>query len=400
MIDTLQAIGTIVDNYTIAILQPGPLGDDVRLEHEVAQQFLVALLRRAQHGDAALGDEQQMDWCLRRNVVESQDVVILVHDLRGDLLGQDLVEDRGLIRRRRGLHRAGHECASRGCPRSRATNRSRNTSRPSPYKRHKRWCEEPDSLRHHDRATLGATKLCVSVQADPLLRVIRGTLGVISPRTSSPSTRMMRTHARFAAFTDVIARCPSPQQRKQTPVCQLATPSNHATCPTRRATLQILSSVIAGIAAPAFAGDTSTTPFLYSDRKEVTLENGMRYFDLSVGDGAEAVDGSTVLLHYTSRLGGLYGIRLDGTRDGSGAGDPIKYTLGDPNAVACFDRALHGMQVGTVRRVLCPPSVAYQTPDNVPAVREFFARRRLLSVLNTVRDSTIVFDIELLRVKR
>jgi hypothetical protein len=32
-------------------------------------------------------------------------------------------------------------------------------------------------------------------------------------------------------------------------------------------------------------------------------------------------------------------------------------------------------------------------------VKNFFARRRLLSVLNTNRDATIVVDIEMLRIK-
>lgn len=161
----------------------------------------------------------------------------------------------------------------------------------------------------------------------------------------------------------------------------------------RRAVLgAIAAGVSGGVLKTAWAGDTTETPFLYPKAKEVELSNGARYFDLAEGKGEAAVVGSTVLIHYTSRLGGLYGLRLDGTRDGTGNGSPMKYTLGDARAVPGFDAALLGMRPGGVRRVLCPPGAAYRSPDDFPVVKDFFARRRLLSVLNTNRDASIVFE--------
>lgn len=158
----------------------------------------------------------------------------------------------------------------------------------------------------------------------------------------------------------------------------------------RRAALRGLAALCGSTALGTRAAERA--PRLYESATEVTTAEGLRYFDLAVGEGAEVKEGATVILHYTSRLAGLNGIKLDSSRDGQGGGEPYRFVVGDNDAVPGFDRALRGMHVGGKRRVLCPPDLAYTSPAQKPAVREFFAKRRLLSVINTNRDATIVFE--------
>lgn len=58
------------------------------------------------------------------------------------------------------------------------------------------------------------------------------------------------------------------------------------------------------------------------------------------------------------------------------------------------------MRVDGKRRAVVPPELGYKSANNLPAITEFFAKRRLDSVLNTNRDATIVVDVEILRIKR
>lgn len=123
----------------------------------------------------------------------------------------------------------------------------------------------------------------------------------------------------------------------------------------------------------------------------VTTPSGLRYFDLLPGTGEEAVDGSLVSVYYSSRLGGLNGIKIVSMFDDANA-VPLVLRVGDKRVVPGVSEALNGMRVGGKRRAVVPPGIAYKNPDMIPAVTEFFARRRLLSVLETNRNATIVFE--------
>lgn len=131
---------------------------------------------------------------------------------------------------------------------------------------------------------------------------------------------------------------------------------------------------------------------LYDDNKVVTTSSGLQYFDLSTGNGAEAKDGDTAYVHYTSRLGGLYGVKIQSTNDDPANSVPFIFKVGGRDVVPGVSEAIKGMKVGGKRRAVVPPNIGYQNADMQPAVKEFFARRRLLSVLETNRDATIVFE--------
>lgn len=123
----------------------------------------------------------------------------------------------------------------------------------------------------------------------------------------------------------------------------------------------------------------------------VTTESGLQYFDLATGTGAEAIDGTIVWINYTSRLRGLNGIKVSSSFDSQNA-PPFMFRVGAVDVVPGVNEAVRGMRVGGKRRAVLPPAISYASPDMKPAVTEFFARRRLLSVLETNRDATIVFE--------
>lgn len=133
---------------------------------------------------------------------------------------------------------------------------------------------------------------------------------------------------------------------------------------------------------------------LYEKTREevVTTASGLRYFELAVGGGdREVADGASVIVNYTSRLRGLNGIKIWSSFEGPDA-VPFIFRVGAPDVVPGVSEALLGMRVGGKRRAVLPPDISYQSPDMKPAVKDFFARRRLLSVLETNRDATIVFE--------
>lgn len=139
-------------------------------------------------------------------------------------------------------------------------------------------------------------------------------------------------------------------------------------------------------------------PRLYEEAKVVSTASGLRYFDISPGADTSVVaqEGSIVTCAYTSRLGGLNGVKLYSSYD---MGRNFKFAVGDPNVVPGISEMVKGMHVGGKRRAVIPPTLGYRRTTMEPAIADFFAKRRLLSVLETQRDATIVVDVEILGIR-
>jgi len=103
--------------------------------------------------------------------------------------------------------------------------------------------------------------------------------------------------------------------------------------------------------------------------------------DLRVGTGAVAAAGQTLTVNYT---GWFYdaskpeqkGVSFDSTVGKS----PFTFTLGAQQVIKGWDQGLPGMQVGGLRRLVIPPSLAYGSTrsGSIPP------------------NSTLLFEIELL----
>lgn len=112
----------------------------------------------------------------------------------------------------------------------------------------------------------------------------------------------------------------------------------------------------------------------------------MQVTDLVVGQGAEAVPGSRVTVHYT---GWLYdharpedkGTAFDSSRKG---GAPFSFVLGQQQVISGWDQGVTGMKVGGQRRLVIPAGLAY-------------GERGAGGVIPP--GATLVFDVELLGVQ-
>jgi len=78
-----------------------------------------------------------------------------------------------------------------------------------------------------------------------------------------------------------------------------------------------------------------------------------------VGTGAAAANGQSLTVDYT---GWLYDSTQPDEKgavfDASGS-TPFTFTLGNGSVIAGWDQGVVGMQVGGVRRLVIPPSLAY-----------------------------------------
>jgi FKBP-type peptidyl-prolyl cis-trans isomerase len=109
------------------------------------------------------------------------------------------------------------------------------------------------------------------------------------------------------------------------------------------------------------------------------LPSGLKYWDLKVGTGKEAVKGSTVRVHYTGWL--LEGTKFDSSLD---RGEPFQFTLGAREVITGWDLGVAGMKVGGKRQLRIPPELGYGYRGQPPVIP---------------RNAYLIFDVELLDVK-
>lgn len=87
---------------------------------------------------------------------------------------------------------------------------------------------------------------------------------------------------------------------------------------------------------------------------EVTTSSGLIFEDLVVGEGAEAVKGNRVSVHYTGWL--TDGSKFDSSVDRN---DPFDFPLGRGHVIPGWDEGVAGMKVGGKRKLIIPPHLGY-----------------------------------------
>ncbi|MDN4573513.1 peptidylprolyl isomerase [Pandoraea cepalis] len=110
----------------------------------------------------------------------------------------------------------------------------------------------------------------------------------------------------------------------------------------------------------------------------ITTDSGLQYDDLQVGDGAEAMPGQTVTVHYTGWL--TDGKKFDSSKDRN---DPFAFVLGGGMVIRGWDEGVAGMKVGGKRKLVIPPELGY-------------GARGAGGVIPP--NATLVFEVELLDV--
>jgi FKBP-type peptidyl-prolyl cis-trans isomerase len=111
----------------------------------------------------------------------------------------------------------------------------------------------------------------------------------------------------------------------------------------------------------------------------VTTQSGLQYQDLVIGTGAEALAGKLVTVHYTGTL--QDGTKFDSSVDRN---QPFTFTLGAGQVIPGWDEGVAGMKVGSKRKLIIPPALAYGEQGYPPVIPA---------------NATLTFDVELLDVK-
>ena len=113
----------------------------------------------------------------------------------------------------------------------------------------------------------------------------------------------------------------------------------------------------------------------------VTTDSGLKYEDVTVGEGAEAVAGKTVSVHYTGWL--TDGQKFDSSKDRN---DPFAFVLGGGMVIKGWDEGVQGIKVGGKRKLIIPPELAYGKRG---------AGNGLIPP-----DAVLIFEVELLKIKK
>ena len=112
----------------------------------------------------------------------------------------------------------------------------------------------------------------------------------------------------------------------------------------------------------------------------------LQKIEVKQGDGAEAVAGRPVVVHYTGWLydsskPDSHGAKFDSSRD---RGAPFSFVLGAGRVIQGWDQGVAGMKVGGQRTLVIPAELGY-------------GARGAGGVIPP--NATLVFDVELLDVK-
>jgi FKBP-type peptidyl-prolyl cis-trans isomerase len=111
----------------------------------------------------------------------------------------------------------------------------------------------------------------------------------------------------------------------------------------------------------------------------VRTPSGLQYWDIKVGTGIVAKQGSKVKVHYTGWL--TTGKKFDSS---VGTGQPFAFTVGAGDVIKGWDEGVAGMKVGGKRQLRIPPEIAYGAAGSPPVIPA---------------NATLIFDVQLLAVQ-
>jgi len=141
------------------------------------------------------------------------------------------------------------------------------------------------------------------------------------------------------------------------------------------------------VGAPALLAQSPGMGAVTPSSKTDAKVNQLQKIDVKTGTGAEATKGQTVVVHYTgwlydSAAAGQKGAKFDSSRD---RGSPFSFPLGAGQVIRGWDDGVAGMMVGGQRTLIIPSEMAYGSRGAGRVIPP---------------DATLIFDVELLEVKR
>ena len=111
---------------------------------------------------------------------------------------------------------------------------------------------------------------------------------------------------------------------------------------------------------------------------EMITDSGLKYEEITSGDGATAAKGHTVSVHYTGWL--TDGTKFDSSKDRN---DPFKFRLGAGQVIRGWDEGVSGMNIGGTRKLTIPPNLGYGASGAGGVIPP---------------NATLVFEVELLEI--
>ena len=162
--------------------------------------------------------------------------------------------------------------------------------------------------------------------------------------------------------------------------------SSVSAAPTLRCMLAAAALSLGFIANCAIAHPRAQAPTEQGESKLNAMPQELNKIDVKQGNGAEAISGKPVIVHYT---GWIYddskpdkkGAKFDSSRDRQ---VPFGFFLGAGKVIRGWDEGVVGMKVGGQRTLIIPPAMGY-------------GERGAGGVIPP--NATLIFDVELLEVK-
>ena len=111
---------------------------------------------------------------------------------------------------------------------------------------------------------------------------------------------------------------------------------------------------------------------------------GLKVAEIIVGAGAEVQSGKSVSVHYIGRLAD--GTQFDSSLD---RGQPLTFVYGQGQLIPGFEVGIASERVGSVLRIIIPPSLGYGTND----VKDPSSGTVIIP-----GNSTLTFDVEIVAV--
>lgn len=128
-----------------------------------------------------------------------------------------------------------------------------------------------------------------------------------------------------------------------------------------------------------FAGMTACGGSNGTEEEVITIDSGLQYVELEVGEGDSPGLGDTVVVHYTGWLED--GTKFDSSLD---RGEPFEFQIGMGGVIRGWDVGISTMKVGGKRKLIIPPELAYGSEGRGDVIPP---------------NATLTFEVELLDVR-